>query len=109
MTDSDIVPVKRRNGLRKDLREIYESRNILRSLVSKNLFGHYRNSVLISSLGECLATPMAYHPMGATGCPRRMYATFHSTIRRYTNFSNVTYQFSGMLYSNNIGSDCFQP
>ena len=48
MTDSDssIVPVKRRNGLRKDLREIYESRNILRSLVSKNLFGRYKNSVL---------------------------------------------------------------
>lgn len=48
MTDSekDIVPIKRRNGLGKDLREIYESRNILRSLVSKNLFGRYRNSVM---------------------------------------------------------------
>lgn len=46
MTDSNTVPVKKRNGIKKDLREIYESRNILRSLISKNLFGRYKNSVL---------------------------------------------------------------
>lgn len=48
MTDDDgrSVPVRRRNGLRDDIREIYESRNILRSLVHKNLFGRYRNSAL---------------------------------------------------------------
>lgn len=44
--DGRSVPVRRRNGLRDDIREIYESRNILRSLVHKNLFGRYRNSAL---------------------------------------------------------------
>jgi len=40
------VSVRRRNNFRDDLREIYESRNVLRSLISKNLFGRYKNSVL---------------------------------------------------------------
>lgn len=36
-----------RNGnIGKDIREIHASRNILRSLVAKNLFGRYRNSAL---------------------------------------------------------------
>ncbi len=34
------------SGIRTELREIWDSRNILRSLVSKNLFGRYRNSAL---------------------------------------------------------------
>lgn len=33
-------------GLRKEIRDIYQSRAILRSLVTKNLFGRYRNSFL---------------------------------------------------------------
>lgn len=33
-------------SVQSDLREVYESRNILRSLVAKNLYGKYRNSFL---------------------------------------------------------------
>ena len=33
-------------SVKKDLREIYDSRSILRSLVTKNLYGKYRNSFL---------------------------------------------------------------
>ena len=33
-------------SFRKEMREIYESRSILRSLVAKNLYGKYRNSIL---------------------------------------------------------------
>ncbi len=33
-------------GIRSELKEIWDSRNILRSLVTKDLFGRYRNSIL---------------------------------------------------------------
>jgi len=34
------------SSIGKDIREIYDSRNILRSLVAKNLYGRYKNSLL---------------------------------------------------------------
>ncbi len=34
------------DSIRRDLREIYDSRNIIRSLVAKRLYGRYKNSLL---------------------------------------------------------------
>ena len=34
------------NDFKNEIKEIYDSRNIIRSLVGKNLFGYYKNSAL---------------------------------------------------------------
>lgn len=43
-------------SLKDEMREIYEYRNVLRSLVAKNLYGKYKNSIL--GFGWNFVTPM---------------------------------------------------
>lgn len=45
-TVDDAASVRKGGRVMSELRELYESRNILRSLIHKNLFGRYRNSFL---------------------------------------------------------------